>query len=60
MLCEIQRHFSSLQSSRDSYVGEFIATLKKQIDFLKDEVFFWKRRSQRKKSTNKFSFLELS
>ena len=40
MLCEIQRHFTSLQSSRDSYVGEFIATLKKQIDFLKDEVFF--------------------
>ena len=40
MLCEVQRHFSSLQSWCDSYVGEFIATLKKQIDFLKDEVFF--------------------
>ena len=36
LLCEIQRHFSSLQYSRESYVGEPIA----QIDFLKNEVFF--------------------
>ena len=40
LLCKIQRHFSSLQCSRDSYVGEYIATLKEQIDFLKNEVFF--------------------
>ena len=49
MLCEIQRHFSSLQSSRDSYVGEFIATLKKQIDFLKDESFFERKKISAKK-----------
>ena len=36
LLCEIQRHFSSLQYSRASYVAESIA----QIDFLKNEVFF--------------------
>ena len=36
LLCEIQRHFSSLQYSRASYVAESIA----QIDFLKSEVFF--------------------
>ena len=36
LLCEIQRHFSSLQYSRERYVGESIA----QIDFLKNEVFF--------------------
>ena len=35
LLCEIQRHFSSLQYSHESYVGESIA----QIDFLKNEVF---------------------
>ena len=40
LLCEIQCHFSSLECSRDNYVGEYIATLKEQIDFLKNEVFF--------------------
>ena len=49
LLFEIQHHFSSLQCSRDSYVGEYIATLKEQIDFLKNEVFFFEKRSQRKK-----------
>ena len=39
LLCEIQRHFSSLQCSRDSYVGEYMATLKEQIDCFKNEVF---------------------
>ena len=33
--------FSSLQCSRGSYVGEYIATLKEQTDFLKNEVFFF-------------------
>ena len=43
--------FSSLQCSRGSYVGEYIATLKEQTDFLKNEVFFFffEKRSQRKK-----------
>ena len=45
LLCEIQRHFSSLQYSRESYVGESIA----QIDFLKNEVFFFNKIFQRKK-----------
>ena len=41
LLCEIQRYFSSLlQCSRDRYVGEYIATLKELIDFLKNEFFF--------------------
>ena len=40
LLCEIQRHYSSLQCSCDSYLGEYIPTLKEQIDFLKNEVFF--------------------
>ena len=43
MLCEIQRHFSSLQCSRDNYVGEYIATLKEQIDFLQNEVFLLRK-----------------
>ena len=45
LLCEIQRHFSSLQYSRASYVAESIA----QIDFLKNEVFFFNKIFQRKK-----------
>ena len=40
LLCEMQRHFLSLQCSRDSYVGEYIATLKEQLDFLKNQVVF--------------------
>ena len=43
LLCEIRRHFSSLQCSRDNYVGEYIATLKEQIYFLKKEVFFLRK-----------------
>ena len=39
LLCEMQRHFLSLQCSRDSYAGEYIATLKEQLDFLKNQVF---------------------
>ena len=48
LLCEMQHHFSSLQCSRDSCMGEYIATLKEQIDFLKNEVFFREKISAKK------------
>ena len=40
LLCKIQRQFSPLQCSGESYVGKYTASLKEQIDFLKNEIFF--------------------
>ena len=37
---QIQLHFSSLQLIAIAIVGEYIATLKEQFDFLKNEVIF--------------------
>ena len=43
LLHEIQRPFSSSQCSRNSYVGEYIATSKEQTDFLKNEEIFLRK-----------------
>lgn len=53
----MQRYFSLLQGICDSYVREYIATLK---ELLKNEVSFLRRDLNEKKLTNKINFSELS
>ena len=57
LFCETQRYFSLSQGICDSYVREYIATLK---EFLKNEVSFLRRDLNEKKLTNKINFSELS
>ena len=56
LLCDIQRHLSSLQCICDSYVAEYIATLKEKIHFLKNEVMFLRKDLIEKKDLIKSVF----
>ena len=56
LLCDIQRHLSSLQCICDSYAAEYIATLKEKIHFLKKEVMFLRKDLIEKKDLIKSVF----